>query len=73
MKPLSEMSDKEFDKYLSTIKPHLPIWKQEGAVVLDQVEELFVDRMGNKAMIKNIYWTDKKNKKHSSVVRVVWL
>lgn len=73
MKPISEMSVKEFDKYLSTIKPHLPIWKQEGAVVHSEMENMFVDRMNNTAVIKNIHWTDKKGKKHSSVAFVKWV
>lgn len=73
MKTLAEMSDKEFDKYLSGIKPHLPIWKQDTAVVHSEMENMFVDRMNNTAIIKKIYWVDKKGKKHSSVAWVRWI
>ena len=30
MKPISEMTDNEFDKYLKTIKPTLPPWCKDG-------------------------------------------
>lgn len=73
MKPISEMQDKEFEKYLQSIKPHLPIWKQEVAVVHSEMENMFVDRIGNTAIIKNVYWTDRKGKKHQSTAWVKWL
>lgn len=73
MKSISEMSDKEFDKYLSTIKPHLPIWKQEAGQACSQKDELFVDRNFNMAWVSTVYWSDKKGKKHSSVANVGWL
>lgn len=73
MKPISEMQDKEFEKYLQSIKPHLPIWKQDGAVVQELRDDLFVDRNFNMAWVSTVYWVDKKGKKHSSVANVRWI
>jgi len=72
VKPISEMTDKEFEKYLKTIKPHLPIWKQEGASELWRETETF-DYGGNEALVTTVQWKDKKNKEHSSVAWVMWL
>jgi len=72
VKPISEMTDKEFEKFLSNIKPHLPIWKQEGASILWRETETF-DYGGNKALVTTVQWKDKKNKEHSSVAWVMWL
>lgn len=44
MKPISEMTDKEFDKYLKTIKPTLPPWCKDGAKCSHYSSEGFVDR-----------------------------
>ena len=73
MKAISEMQDKEFEKYIQSIKPHLPIWKQEGSVVQESKDEMFVDRNFNMAWVNTVYWTDKKGKKHSSVANVRWI
>jgi len=54
------------------IKPHLPIWLQDGAVVLDRYTESFVDRNGNKAVLSMVRWVDKKSKEHKSVNCVKW-
>lgn len=40
--------------------PHLPIWKQDGAVVIERYIESFVDRNGNKAVLSMVSWKDKK-------------
>ena len=73
MKPISEMQDKEFEKYLQSIKPHLPIWKQEAGQACYQSDDLFVDRNFNMAWVNTVYWTDKKGKNHSSVANVRWI
>jgi hypothetical protein len=57
-------------KYI--IKPHLPIWKQDGAVVIERYTESFVDRNGNKAVLSMVSWKDKKCKGHESVHCVNW-
>lgn len=49
-------------KYI--IKPHLPISKQDGAVVIERYTEDFVDRNGNKAVLSMVRWKDKKGKEH---------
>ena len=72
MKELSEMSDKEFESYLKTIKPQLPPWSQEGCSVLSKLDDMFVDRDDNQALIQYVYWKDKKKKQHKSVAWVKW-
>jgi hypothetical protein len=72
MKPLNEMSDKEFDNHLKTIIPHLPIWKKDGARVVESIESDFIDRNGNKARVMSILWKDKKGKDHNSIAWVKW-
>lgn len=72
MKPISEMTDKEFDKYLKTIKPTLPPWCKDGAKCSHYSSEEFVDRNGNRAMVTIAYWTDKKGEKKESVSTVEW-
>jgi hypothetical protein len=57
-------------KYI--IKPHLPIWKQDGAVVIERYTETFVDRNGNKAVLSMVSWKDRKGKEHESVHCVKW-
>ena len=72
MKSISEMSDTEFDKYLKTIKPHLPIWKQEGAKFLYREQGYQADRNNNAYHIWWVVWEDKKGKTHKSVERIRW-
>lgn len=52
--------------------PILPIWKQDGAVVIERYTESFVDRNGNKAVLSMVSWKDKKHKEHKSVHCVKW-
>lgn len=72
MKPLSEMSEKEFDNHLKTIIPHLPIWKKDGATVTDRIESDFIDRIGNKAIVSTVLWKDKKGSSKESIAWVRW-
>lgn len=72
MKPLSEMTDKEFDKYLKTIKPTLTPWCKDGAKLSHHSSEGFVDRNGNRAVVTIAYWVDKKGEKKESVSTVKW-
>lgn len=70
MKSLTEMTDKQFEAYLKTIKPTLPVWS--GNKILAEIKDMFVDRNGNQALIKYVYWVDKKGTKHKSTAWVKW-
>ena len=72
MKPLNEMSDKEFESHLKTITPILPIWAKDGASVTDRVESDFFDSVGNGARVMKVLWKDKKGKSHESIAWVMW-
>ncbi len=72
MKPISEMTDKEFDKYLKTIKPTLPPWAKDGAKLSHYSSEEFVDRNGNRAVVTTAHWVDKKGEKKESISTVEW-
>lgn len=54
------------------MKPFLPVWAKDGNQVLSRVEDIFVDRLGNQALIEYVYWKDKKGKQHKSVAWVRW-
>ena len=70
MKNISEMSDEEFERYLKSIKPHLPVWAVDRNRVT--YEEWFLDRCDNTALIKFVQWRDIKGKQHTSVACVKW-
>lgn len=59
-------------KHLSKIKPHLPIWKQEGAKVIYEQQGYEADRMQNAYHIWWVVWVDKKGNQHKTVRRVKW-
>lgn len=69
---INEMSEKEIDKYLKSITPVLPPWCKQGSVVLSTEEKDFVDRKGNKALVKYVNWRDNKGKEHQSIHWVRW-
>lgn len=73
MKSISEMSDKEFDKYLKAIEPVLPIWCKDGASCSHYSYERFIDKVGNKAYVTTAHWKDKKGKKKESTAQVEWV
>lgn len=54
------------------IKPHLPIWAQEGHTEVRRWIEDFEDRNGNKATICKVEYVDKKSKPHEVVAWVKW-
>ena len=72
MKPISELSDKEFEQHLKSIIPVLPIWAKDGATVQKEEQMDFTDRNGNTAKVVEVLWSDKKGKSHKSTKRVVW-
>lgn len=53
-------------------KPYLPIWRQEGSIILERLIKDFVDRNGNQAELSLVIWKDKKGKQHESVHTVRW-
>lgn len=53
-------------------KPHLPVWLQDGATVLNRYQTPFIDRSGNSATLSMVSWRDKKGKVHESVHCVEW-
>ena len=70
MKPLNEMSDKEFEAHLKTIVPHIPIWMKACPVA--EAQESFTDRNGNKATVCKILWIDKNEVDKESIAWVRW-
>lgn len=72
MKPLSEMTNKEFDKHLKTISPVLPVWRKDGATVSYYSSVDFTDRCGNRAIVTTVYWKDKKGSVKETVAQVDW-
>ena len=72
MKPLSEMTDKEFDKHLKTIEPILPIWCKEMATLSHYSSVDFTDRCGNRAVVTTAHWKDKKGNAKETVAQVKW-
>jgi len=67
IKDLSQMTDDEFEKYLSTITPHLPIWAREGNKVLYREQSDLSD-----CQIHSVVWQDKKGKTTKSTHYVRW-
>lgn len=72
MKSLSEMTDKEFEKYLKTISPVLPVWCKDGATISHYSSVDFTDRCGNSAIVTTVHWKDKKGTVKETVAQVVW-
>lgn len=52
--------------------PHIPFYKQNGCNVVREWQENFTDRIGNKAILTHVEYTDKKGKIHTCVIRVKW-
>lgn len=71
-KSLLEMSDKEFNDHLKSIKPYLPPWKQEGCSIVSKENKVFTDRNNNQALIGYANWKDKKGKQFNSIAWVRW-
>ena len=71
-KDIAEMTDAEFDRHLACVKSFIPVWKQDGCTIQSEADEMFIDRNGNQATIKYVYWKDKKGKEHKSVSYVRW-
>lgn len=55
---------------MTTFIPH---YKREGNEVIHKYESDFHDRNGNKAILTNIIYKDKKGKHHQEVIAVKWI
>ncbi len=71
-KDISQMTDVEFEKHLSKIKPILPIWAQEGNSVVYREQGYQKTRSGKRYHIKWVVWKDKKGKQHKDVHWIKW-
>lgn len=71
---MKELTEKEWQKYLESIEPYIPLPFTSGFQIIKEYQEEFEDVIGNKAIISYVDFKDKKGKvSERFVMRVKWI